>query len=232
MYTLWTTVSDSTRLWPAIYIFIFSVIPEMDPQPLFYFYTNKLGIDAAEMTAYSAWQQGIGVLGIVFYGAFLSKYPVRTVMNICIIVLALLQCSHLLLLTGHTHGIPDWVLIAVNGAVSSIWLTVMYVPLYSLAALLCPEGLEALTFAFFTSASNFGNSVQAQWAATLMIYFGITSNQFEHIVALRVVTIGLKLLPLLCFWMLPEETALERLRQKSRLGSQTQVELSVIDAKN
>merc|ERR1711908_79466 len=74
---LYATITEVSRLKLALYMLIFSTIPDTDPQPLFYYYTNHLGMDTQEMTIYTTWQQGIAMALILLYGAMLGKYPVR-----------------------------------------------------------------------------------------------------------------------------------------------------------
>ena len=160
MHTLWEVVRNPIHMKLAVFIMLYGAVPDMDPQPLFFYYTNQMKMSTVEMAEYSGWQQGSGLIGTLVYGAFFSQYSLRSVVVSAVLVSALLQCTHILLLTetNHHFGISSTALIALNAAVCTIFQTVLTIPLYSASSLLCPRGLEAVAFAFFTSMGNFGNS--------------------------------------------------------------------------
>ena len=54
-------------------------------------------------------------------------------------------------------------------------------PLYIIAAKVCPEGAEATVFAMLTALGNFGTAVSSYVGASLLIIFNVNSENYDNL---------------------------------------------------
>lgn len=60
-------------------------------------------------------------------------------------------------------------------------------PMFIIAAKVCPPGAEATVFAMLTALSNFGAAVSSYFGATLLIIFGVGSGNYDNLKWLLIV---------------------------------------------
>ena len=88
---------------------------------------------------------------------------------------------------------------------------VLFVPLFTLMALLCPKGQEGTVFCVYTALMNAGGNLSSIISSGLMSWLGITAHNFDNMVAMRIITLALNLLPCLMISFIPDDDEMEKL---------------------
>ena len=94
-------------------------------------------------------------------------------------------------------GIPDEVVILGDCALSPMARRFYIMPLYILAAKVCPSGAEATVFAILTALGNFGTSVSVYFGSLVLQFFDIRDGNYKHLVLVICLKCASRLLPLL-----------------------------------
>lgn len=94
-------------------------------------------------------------------------------------------------------GIPDEVMVLGDCALSPMARRFYIMPLYILAAKVCPPGAEATVFAILTALGNFGSSVSVYSGSLVLRYFDIRDGNYDNLVLVICLKCASRLLPLL-----------------------------------
>merc|ERR1712072_1060394 len=100
-------------------------------------------------------------------------------------------------------GIPDDVFLITDSTASVAISQAAVMPLFALAALLCPEKVEGTIFALFTATMNFGTLAGSQIGALMTYMFGVDAHNFRLMWVLALIVALLQLYPLAFLWLLP-----------------------------
>jgi len=100
-------------------------------------------------------------------------------------------------------GIPDDVFLVTDSTTSVVISQAAVMPLFALAALLCPAKVEGTIFALFTATMNFGSLVGTQLGALLTLAFGVDAHNFTYMWQLVLLVSLMQLIPLGFMWLLP-----------------------------
>lgn len=157
-------------------------------------------VDPAYYGLMRAVAQLFGFFGVVLYNAYLSNWTYRSVYSITIVayffsnMLDLFWVSRMNLV----FGIPDYLCLCGLDIVQPVIKKLHVMPLFVLAARLCPSEVEGTLFALLMGLSNFG-SVMGLYngAALLSMFGGVEAPEFRHLPAFVVVRTLFYLVPLL-----------------------------------
>lgn len=100
-------------------------------------------------------------------------------------------------------GIPDDVFLVTDSTTSVVISQAAVMPLFALAALLCPAKVEGTIFALFTATMNFGSLFGSESGALLTWAFGVDAHNFEYMWQLVLLVSLMQLIPLAFLWLLP-----------------------------
>ncbi|CEM01301.1 unnamed protein product [Vitrella brassicaformis CCMP3155] len=213
------------EVWgPILFIFVFVCTPTVT-SPMFYFQTDTLGftpwfigmIDIATLVA--------GILGIWTYHTYFREVRFRSLYFAGTIVAFLLGTTPLILIlrVNVRLGIPDEVFVLVDEFIMSVVAECLWMPLMVLSGRICPDGVEATTYAMFLSVNNLGMFVSSESSALLAWLLGITSHDLSNLWLMKVITLILGLSPLLILRLVPSDDH-EALRARYKLQQQLDVE--------
>merc|ERR1719436_73666 len=78
-------------------------------------------------------------------------------------------------------GVPDIFFLIGDEALAMIVGRFFSMPMFVLAAKVCPDNIEATLFALLMALSNLGSAVSSFFGVTLCEVFGIVGDSFEHL---------------------------------------------------
>jgi len=140
--------------------------------------------------------------------------------------------SFTLLLYTHANrsmGIPDVAFIFLDDVILITMGQVLFVPLLTLVAMLCPKGLEGTVFCVYTALMNGGNQLSTLISAGLMSCFGITAHNFDNIVELRIVTLVLQLIPCLVIFLVPSDERMKEILEERDVADRETEHAAIAD---
>jgi hypothetical protein len=210
---IWTTVVLSFYLTayysglPAVAnagLFIFlsnSITPDIETA-MFYWYTNSP--EGPQFTPqFVGYISGIAFaamfLGILIYNRYLSSWKYRTIFAMTMLFLALMGLIDVVLVKrlNLTVGIPDEILILGDSALSPMARRFYVMPLFILAAKVCPHGAEATVFSLLTALGNFGSSISAYSGSLVLSYFDVNDQNYDNLVTVIILKCCCRLVPIL-----------------------------------
>lgn len=108
-------------------------------------------------------------------------------------------------------GVPDEVVVLISDTtLSEMMKRLIFVPMYVLAARVCPPGAEATVFAMFMSLSNFGSQVSIYFGSFLVHVMGIHEDNYDNFIYLIIIRSIARLFPIpLIYYLIPEGTPQE-----------------------
>jgi len=130
------------------------------------------------------------------------------------IIIITLICSSQLLLYTHANramGIPDVAFLFMDDIIIVTCAQVLFIPLFTLMALLCPKGQEGTVFCVYTALMNAGGNLSSIISGMLMGWLGITAHNFDNMVSMRIITLALNLIPCLMISFIPADEEMEKL---------------------
>mmetsp|Transcript_120684 Transcript_120684/g.303504 ORF Transcript_120684/g.303504 Transcript_120684/m.303504 type:complete len:639 (-) Transcript_120684:232-2148(-) len=118
------------------------------------------------------------LLGITIYNKYLTRVSYRKIFLIAQIstVFSNLFDYVLVMRWNRALGIPDALFIIGDDAFTVVMSRFFSMPLFVLAAKVCPDSLEATLFAMLMSLSNFGSTISEFAGVTLCEAFGVDKN--------------------------------------------------------
>jgi len=217
-WELWCCIKNKHYWGCALWLFLYNATPSMG-STTFYYYTNILHVDKETMSLTGTVGSIAGFYGYWIYYRYFSQTSARPFMFWGNIIVTLLGALQLLLFTGYNKvlGIPNIPFIYLDDTVMSVASQVISIPPLAVVAMMCPSGMEATVFCFFTALTNFSSNVVSTQLSVLMIdYFGVTAHNFDNIVALRIWTLAINILPSFLIFLMPSDETVERLSKSSR----------------
>ena len=108
-------------------------------------------------------------------------------------------------------GIPDQIVVLVSDStLSPMMQRLVYIPMFVMAARVCPLGAEATVFAMFMSLANFGSSIAIYSGSFLVFVLGITDENFDNLIYLVIIRSFARLIPIpVIMWLVPDGTPQE-----------------------
>jgi hypothetical protein len=180
---------------------------------MFYWYTDAEGgpnftpifVGIIQMCSYIAM-----IAGISLYNKYMTTWQFRSIFTAA--QLLLVACGMLdIILVSRANtkvGIPDEAFAIISDStLSSMMNRLLYIPMFVLAARVCPPGAEATLFAMFMSLINFGSSVAIYFGSFWVFVLGITDTNYDNFVYLIVIRSFARLIPIpIIYWLVPPGT--------------------------
>ena len=230
MHKLWVTLdprgpTKGVVVSAVAYIFLtWAVIPDVGTGATYYFYTGKErdgGLAFGDVTYSMLSVVGdIAMLGASYiYGAYLGDTPLRKLfiglqlLNVAASALDLALALH----WNERIGVSAAAFAAVDSAVYFLAWQLKNLPVYTLAAKVCPPGVEASLTACIAGMNDLSGSVAQYLGAALTSFCGVTSSDFRRIWILYLIRTACKLIPIPLVLLVPSEARLrEALRDVRR----------------
>lgn len=150
------------------------------------------------------------VIGIILYNRFMTKWEFRKIFASGQVMLLFVSLLDIIIVSrvNIDVGIPDEVVVLFSDStLSEMMKRLIFVPMYVLAARVCPVGAEATVFAMFMSLSNFGSQVSIYLGSFLVHIMGITDENYDNFIYLIIIRSIARLFPIpLIFCLIPKGT--------------------------
>lgn len=95
-----------------------------------------------------------------------------------------------------TVGVPDECVIFGDATLTPMVRRFVMMPIFVLAAKVCPDGAEATLFALLMALSNFGVTVAIYFGSFLTVIFGVTDSNYDNLIYVVLVKALCRLLPI------------------------------------
>jgi hypothetical protein len=221
MNKLWITLDPTgpTRgavLSAVLYIFLtWAVVPDVSSGITYFFYTGKpaaggLGFGAVTYSMLSVVGDISMLCASYIYGTYLGSTPLRRLfiglqlMNVTASVLDLA----LALRWNERIGIDAEVFAGLDQAIFYLAWQLKNLPVYTLAAKVCPPGVEATLTACIAGMNDLSGSLAQFFGAALTNWYGVSATDFENVWLVYLVRTVCKLLPIPLVILVPSEEQL------------------------
>ena len=138
--------------------------------------------------------------GTIFYNQFFSLWPYQKIYRLTQLLLFFCGLLDLILVSrlNLALGIPDYLFGLGDEIVSDVVLQLNTMPLFVLAAAVCPKGIEATLFAFNMGISNFGEVIGSYYGMGLLHWLDLSHETgFKTLKTYIFIRTLFRLLPLL-----------------------------------
>jgi len=153
-------------------------------------------IDCAQHAGY--------LLGIILYNKFLRKWTYRQVFLFAQLLIVALLCFDLVLVMRWNQAVhvPDTLFVFGEKSVAKTAKRFFYMPMFVMAAKLCPEDMEATLFATMMALSNFGGDVGRYIGIGVLGVFGVSRTNYDNLSWVIVSKMVLGLVPIIFIFLL------------------------------
>lgn len=196
----------------GLFIFLSSSLTPDVETAMFYWYTNSPDgpMFTPQFVGYiSGIAYGAMFLGILIYNRYLSSWKYRTIFASTMLFLACMGLIDVILVKrwNLSIGIPDEVMILGDSALSPMARRFYIMPLFILAAKVCPEGAEATVFSLLTALSNFGSSISVYSGSLVLYYFDVKDGNYQNLVTVILIKCCCRLLPIFLIpFLIPDDS--------------------------
>merc|ERR1719174_1592600 len=147
-------------------------------------------------------------LGVVLYNKFLSQWRFRKLFVFSQVLMVAFLFLDLVLVERWNLliSLPDELFVLGDKTVNKVAKRFFYMPMFVLAAKLCPPGTEATLFATIMALSNFGSDVAQYIGIGLLKAFGVgENNNYSNFGWVIVCKMGIECIPIiLTFFLIPD----------------------------
>ncbi|CAM9143249.1 unnamed protein product, partial [Ectocarpus fasciculatus] len=190
--------------------FVYALTPDVTTT-MFYWYTDyedgpqfsPIFVGIIQMSGYISM-----VIGIILYNRFMTTWEFRRIFTSGQILLLFVSMLDVIIVSrvNIKIGVPDEVVVLISDTtLSEMMKRLIFVPMYVLAARVCPPGAEATVFAMFMSLSNFGSQVSIYFGSFLVHVMGIHEDNYDNFIYLIIIRSIARLFPIpLIYYLIPE----------------------------
>mmetsp|Transcript_380 Transcript_380/g.602 ORF Transcript_380/g.602 Transcript_380/m.602 type:complete len:506 (+) Transcript_380:1-1518(+) len=195
---IFSTMRNPSIYLPILFIFLWQATPSPD-SAMFYFTTNELGFDPEFLGRIRLASSFASLAGVLSYRTWLKNVSARDIIFWTTLISVPLSLTQLLLTTHYNRvlGIPDQLFALTDSVVLTVLGQIAFMPTLTLAAAVCPPGVEGTLFATLMSIYNASFTVGSELGAGLTAFLGITDKSFDQLSLLVVICSLSSLLPLL-----------------------------------
>jgi len=152
------------------------------------------------------------LLGVTLYNKYFTGVSYRRIFLVAQIAMIFSNMFDFVLVKRWNLllGIPDIVFMVGDDTFTAVMGRFFSMPMFVLAAKVCPDNIEATLFALLMALSNLGSAVSSFFGVTLCEFFGIVGDSFEHLPEAVLTKALFRLLPIpLIFLLVPDLTPLD-----------------------
>ncbi|PIN17999.1 hypothetical protein CDL12_09338 [Handroanthus impetiginosus] len=205
---MWTALKCPIIWRPCLYMYLSLAVSLHIHEGMFYWYTDaKTGPSFSQEVVGSISAVGaIGsLLGVLLYQNAFRSHPFRRVLFFAQLLYGASGMLDLILVLriNLIFGIPDYVVVVFDAAVSHMIGRLKWMPLLVLSSKLCPSGIEGTFFALLMSIDHVG-SFSASWAGgILLLALNVTRTTFDNLWLAIVIRSIFRLLPIGILFLIP-----------------------------
>jgi len=194
---LWSAITDRRILVPLAVLFLWLAKPSTDMVFLF-FLNNDLGMGPEMLGRLRLAEAAASLGGIIIYRTWLRETPTRKIffgttmayLPFCLVQMILVSKLH------RRWGVPDLALAFGDDVALTALGQLAFMPTLTLAARLCPPGIEGALFATLMSVYNLARIVGQETGGLLTKVVGVTQTDFTRFPLLLAICTILSLMPL------------------------------------
>lgn len=182
-------LSQKRVFYPILFLFLLTTRPSSN-RAIFYFYTNVLDFQPDFIGILSLLQSFGSILGIFIYNRYFKLMSYKKFFISTTIVYVILDLSQIILISriNKSFGIPDKLFCFIDSLMTDFMLELNLFPVLIIACRLSPKNMEGTMYALMMSIYNFSSIIGNQMGAGLMIFLGITENNFDNLYLLIILT--------------------------------------------
>lgn len=145
------------------------------------------------------------LLGVLLYQNVFRNYPFRSVLfwtQLLFGASSLLDLA-LVLRLNLKFGVPDYIFVVMDEAVSKMIARLKWMPLLVLSSKLCPSGIEGTFFALLMSIDHVG-MLSSSWAGSLLLHaLNVTRTEFDNLWVAILIRSFARLFPIALLFLVP-----------------------------
>lgn len=145
------------------------------------------------------------LFGVLIYQNLLKNHPFHDILIWAQLLLGVSGLLDLVLVLriNLKIGVPDYLFVVIEGAISHVIGRVKWMPLLVLSSKLCPAGIEGTFFALLMSIDHVG-MLTSSWAGGLLQHFlKVTRTQFDNLWMAILIRSFLRLVPIGLLFLIP-----------------------------
>ncbi|OAY52668.1 probable folate-biopterin transporter 3 isoform X2 [Manihot esculenta] len=205
---MWTTLKCREVWRPCLYMYLSLAVSLHIHEGMFYWYTDaKGGPSFSQEVVGSIFSIGaVGSLcGVLIYQNLLKNHPFRDLLfwsQLLYGVSGLLDLI-LVLRINLRIGLPDYLFVVIDEAISRMIGRIKWMPLLVLSSKLCPAGIEGTFFALLMSIDHVG-MLSSTWAGGLLLHvLKVTRTRFENLWMAILIRSILRMVPIGLLFLIP-----------------------------
>ncbi|KAK6263819.1 hypothetical protein SCA6_019253 [Theobroma cacao] len=206
--TMWTTLKCQDVWRPCLYMYLSLALGLHIHEGMFYWYTDaKEGPSFSQEVVGSIFSVGaVGSLfGVLLYQNFLKNHPFRDVLFWAQLLYGMCGLLDLVLVLriNLKLGMPDYIFVVIDEAVSRLIGRIKWMPFLVLSSKLCPAGIEGTFFALIMSIDHMG-LLSSAWSGGLVLHIlNVTRTQFDNLWIAILIRSLLRLIPIGFLFLIP-----------------------------
>ncbi|XP_017979092.1 PREDICTED: probable folate-biopterin transporter 3 [Theobroma cacao] len=206
--TMWTTLKCQDVWRPCLYMYLSLALGLHIHEGMFYWYTDaKEGPSFSQEVVGSIFSVGaVGSLfGVLLYQNFLKNHPFRDVLFWAQLLYGMSGLLDLVLVLriNLKLGMPDYIFVVIDEAVSRLIGRIKWMPFLVLSSKLCPAGIEGTFFALIMSIDHIG-LLSSAWSGGLVLHIlNVTRTQFDNLWIAILIRSLLRLIPIGFLFLIP-----------------------------
>ncbi|KVI06095.1 probable folate-biopterin transporter 3 isoform X1 [Cynara cardunculus var. scolymus] len=193
---------------PCLYMYLSLAFGLNIHEGMFYWYTDaKAGPSFSQEVIGSIFSVGaIGsLLGVLLYQNVFRNHPFRHVLFWTQLLFGASSLLDLVLVLrlNLQFGVPDYIFVVMDEAVSKMIARLKWMPLLVLSSKLCPSGIEGTFFALLMSIDHVG-LLSSSWAGGLLLHaLNVTRTQFDNLWTVVLIRSFARLCPIGLLFLVP-----------------------------
>ncbi|XP_057767758.1 probable folate-biopterin transporter 3 isoform X2 [Salvia miltiorrhiza] len=205
---MWMALRSPVVWKPCLYMYLSLAVSLHIHEGMFYWYT-----DAPSGPSFS--QEAVGsisavgaigsLLGVLLYQNAFRNQPFRRVLLLAQLLYGASGMLDLILVLriNLILGVPDYVVVVFDAAVSHMIGRLKWMPLLVLSSKLCPAGIEGTFFALLMSIDHVG-TFSAAWGGGLLLHaLNVTRTTFDNLWLAILIRSLFRLLPIGILFLIP-----------------------------
>ena len=204
IYDLINFIKKNEFILPFLFVIFFSSVPLYN-ETMFYYSSNVLKLTPNNFGIIYAVQNVLNLILILNYKKYFKNTSFKFKIFFSRLLLFIFLIPNYFLVKNVTKNYIDnfYVVLFTNSSVF-ILTTLCNLPVFNLAAVLCPKNLEGTIFAFFMAGLNLGKFFSNFLSSSLTSYFNIKNNNFENMHKLVITANFLLFVPLILLLFIPD----------------------------
>jgi BT1 family len=205
---IWTTVCSRAVWQPLGFVFVYNIF-QVQNSAWKEFLKTTLDFTTGQLNLIYVATCVLLYLGILVYKYGMMQWSWRMVYIITTLLNGFFSLLQVLLITGHTFGLPNFWFALGDDAFGEFIHGIQFLPTTIMMVHLCPAGSEGASYAMFTTVHNAAlnlNSALSTWVLTFW-HVGkeyLAAGELSGMINLTYLTTALQVFPICLVFLLPQ----------------------------